>query len=295
MAKHISYYLDDLKKRLFVRKNKPKIEIKSIPSLNSKLWGIQEGKVYVIGARTSNGKSAFVLQLAMDIGGQGYPVLMLSLEMETLQILERAFSYHSKVDNMDLLKGKFENHLHKYDQFTAESKDINLVIEDSIGKTWEQIDEYLNKLSVKPSVVIIDHIHEVKRSENNERGMIDEYIRRFKEMAIRHNFAAIICAQINRMSASAEDKRPEMHQLKSSGYLEEAADVCILLHYPFKMRKSTNENHFEVYVDKNRNGRTGYLRLHYEPQFYSFFDVAEEPKMKENYQQEYRERVDWDA
>lgn len=282
MGKHIKFYLPGLRKRLEDRGDLPEMPIRSVDSLNRKLWGIQRGKFYVVAARTSNGKSAFVLQIAADIASQGHPVLYLSLEMDTIALLERMFCQVCKVPNMDLLHGRIGDYEKDWKEFSMISEKIEIVITDSIGKTWEEIDTHINKLAMKPKVIIIDHIHEIKKSDSKEREMIDEYIRRFKEMAIRHNFAGIICAQINRTGQNEKDKRPYLHQIKSSGYLEEAADFGILLHYPFQLRLSTDQNKFDVFVDKNRNGRTGHIPLYFEPSTYSFKDVKPETNQKVN-------------
>jgi len=278
MAYHISHYLNNLKAKLLARGDKPEIAINSLPELNKTIWGIQRGKVYVVAARTSNCKSAFILQLALDIAKQGHPTLILSLEMDTLSILERAFSQEQQINNMDLLTGKMNLYLEQFTEFSRKAENITLTIGDSIGKTWQEIDIYLATLSVKPKVVIIDHIHEVKKSAVQDRGLIDEYIRHFKEMAIRDNFAGIVCAQINRTSQDDESKRPRLHQIKSSGYLEECCDVGILLHYPYNVKVSQDINKFVLFVDKNRNGRTGYIDLRYEPSTYTFTDSLAKPK-----------------
>jgi len=298
MARHISYYLPKLRKQLEKRGVVPEMAIKSIPSLNRKLWGIQRGKFYVIAARTSNGKSAFVMQIAMDLASQGHHVLFLSLEMDTIAVLERALIQTTKINNTDLLHGKIKQYDKQWDDFVSKSKNIELVLSDSIGKTWEEIDQHINQLSVKPKVIIIDHIHEIKKSGQDERGMIDQYLRKFKEMAIRHNFAGILCAQINRTSQSdSKDKRPYLHQIKSSGYLEESADFGILLHYPYQLRLSKDENEFYVYVDKNRNGRTGQIKLKFIPQYYRFEDddadnQSQDLVPKDNPTQEKKELVE---
>ena len=277
MGQHIKFHLPGLRKRLDDRGEYPEMPIRTIDSLNKKIWGIQRGKFYVVAARTSNCKSAFVLQIAADIAGQGHPVLYLSLEMDTLSLLERMFSQVCKVPNTDLLHGKIRDYEKDWKEFTEVSEKFEIVITDSIGKTWIEIEEHINKLAEKPKVIIIDHIHEIKKSDSKEREMIDEYVRRFKEMSIRHNFAAIICAQINRTSQTeSKDKRPFLHQIKSSGYLEEAADFGILLHWPYQLRLNRDMNKLDLFVDKNRGGRTGHIPLHYEPSTYTFKDAPEE-------------------
>ena len=289
MAQHISYYLPELKKRLLSRGDRPEIEIKAIPSLNQKIWGIQPGKLYLLAGRTSNAKSALAINLAMDAAEQGHPTLMLSLEMDVYSLLERMLAYHQNIDNMELLTGQMNKYLNQFETFKRKTQDIELVIDDAIGKSWSEIDKHIGSLSVKPKFVIIDHVNEIKKTGMKERQVIDEYIRRFKEMAIRHNFAGMLLAQINRTSQSGDDKRPQLHQIKESGYLEESADVCMLVHYPYKLRLSKDINRVDLFVDKNRNGRTGHIRLNFNPETYRFSDYIEgqEVPQKEQGQDEW--------
>ena len=72
------HYLDGIEKEILSRGDTPKFPITSLPEFNHKVWGMKCGMT-VVGARTSNGKSAFAGQLAWDFANQGMPVLFLSL------------------------------------------------------------------------------------------------------------------------------------------------------------------------------------------------------------------------
>jgi len=272
MPKPITFYRSQLEKKLKSRGDDPDLPILSLPDLNKKIWGIHKGKLTVIGGRTSNGKSAFAMQIAYDLACQDKGVLYLSLEMDTLNLLERVFCLHSNVDNMDLLHGRFDQV--KYDQFMEEAKKIKLVVDDSIGKTWHEIEKHIAGMSVKPDVIIIDYIQTIKKSGMQERAVIDEYLRNLREMAIRDNFAAIIVSQINRSSQEEGDKKPQLHNLKGTGFLEEHADVVMLVHWDSRSGTSKDPNKFTLFVAKNKDGRTGYVGLKFYPQYYLFKDEA---------------------
>lgn len=272
IVKHITGHLVSLEENLKGRGREPEMSLKSLPELNKKIWGIHRKKLTLIGARTSQGKSAFALQIAHDLASQGHPVLFLSLEMVVEDMLERLFCNVREVDNYDLLSGNFEKYINDYVEFAAHCESVNLSITDFIGKTWQEIDSFLNKLSVKPAVIILDYIQTIAGLSNKSKEVIDEYIRKFREMAIRHNFAGIICSQINRTYVEEDNKEPQLHQLKGSGFLEEHSDMILLLHWAHKYDESKPREEYKLIVAKNRNGRTGYFKLRYIPQFYKFFD-----------------------
>lgn len=272
-VKHISGHLTELEKNLKSRGKTPELSLASLPEVNKKIWGIHKRKLTLIGARTSQGKSAFALQIAHDLAIQGHPVLFLSLEMVVEDMIERLFCNVREINNYDLLSGNFEKYINDYVEFAQHCESVNLSITDFIGKTWQEIDTFLNKLSIKPAVIILDYIQTIAGfSTTRSKEMMDEYIRRFREMAIRHNFAGIICSQINRTYAEEENKEPQLHQLKGSGFLEEHSDVILLLHWAHKYDESKPKEEYKLIVAKNRNGRTGYFKLRYIPEFYKFFD-----------------------
>jgi replicative DNA helicase len=232
----------------------------------------------IIGARTSIGKSAFTLQLAWDIASQGIPVLFLSLEMYEEDITERLFCLTQKVNNTDLLKGKFRNYHPQWQAFVKLLEGKPLVITDMIGKTWDEVDKYLTFLTTKPKVIFIDHLQEARSALlKNQKEIIEEYLKKLRLMAIRDNIAIVICSQINR--SSQEEKigaEPQLHHLKSSGYIEEGADIIILLHWPYHYTNTGDRNKFILNVAKNRNGRTGWINIKYMPEHYLFYEEPEE-------------------
>ena len=193
-------------------------------------------------------------------------------------IIERFFCLSQKVDNFELLKGKFDLYQKHWENFKTELDGKPLVITDMLGKTWQEIDEYLNTLTAKPKVIIIDHLQEANSALlKNQKEVIEEYLKKLRIMAIRDNFALIICSQINR--ASQDDRvgsEPQLHHLKSSGYIEEGADLIILLHWPYAYQKNGDKNKFTLNVAKNRNGRTGWVDIRYKPENYWFYEETKQ-------------------
>ena len=270
--------LDKTNTMLRVRGFEPEIPIKSLPTLNSKLWGLHSKKLTIIGARTSNGKSAMALQLAWDTALQGIPTLFLSLEMYEEDIIERLFCLAMKVDNYELLRGNFIRYENEWKEFEKLMEDMPLVITDMLGKTWEEVDNYLQTLTKKPKVIIIDHLQEAKNAAlKNKKEIIEEYLKKIRLLAIKDNFSLVICSQVNRTSQNEKTgSEPQLHHLKDSGFIEEGADIILLLHWPWNYTKEGDKNKFILNVAKNRNGRTGWIDIKYRPECYFFYEEAED-------------------
>jgi hypothetical protein len=53
----------------------------------------------------------------------------------------------------------------------------------------------------------------------------------------------------------------------NSGSIEEKADCCLMLHYPYFYDKTEDMNELQVIVAKNRYGATGHAKLYVHPQY----------------------------
>ena len=268
---------NELEKVMLNRSAKPDLPITTLPELNKKIHGFHKRKLTVIGARTSHAKTSFSLQLAYDVAKQGKEVLFLSLEMDKVDMLERLFCNRKKVDNYALLTGSFgHDYKREWLEFIEEIRTVPLIFSDCIGKNWKEIDDLIKNLTIKPQMIILDYIQAIKGEGFNAKEKVDDYILNFRKMAIQHNFAGVLCSQVNRSNESESNKFPQLHQLKGTGVLEEHADIVILLYYKFKStEKEEDKNEFWFSVAKNRNGRTGSLKIKFIPEFYLFEELEE--------------------
>lgn len=273
---NIADLIEPLLKELGTRKNTPELQITTLPSLNDLVWGIKKRKLTVIGARTSQGKSSFAVQLCYDLALQGKKVVFFSLEMENLECAERLLAHSLEINNLLLMQGKGFQLYERAAEFETKMRAKNFLISDCIGHGWKEINEIIeiwHKAKTVPDMIVLDYIQNVQ-GEGNDKQVYDEYIKKFRDMAIHYNFAAIICSQVNRTSQETEDRSPQLHQLKGTGRLEEAADVVFLLHWPyFYSRDQEKINHFELFVAKNKLGQTGRLNIIYEPEFFKFKEI----------------------
>lgn len=263
---------------LEARGTKPDMEIRSLPTLNKKIWGIGRKKLTLVGARPSNGKSSFIGQIAWDIS-RDYNVLLISLEQTQEESIERMFCNVMKVDNLELLKGGFKMYQKQWKEFEEQCKERRLVLTEGIGKTWKEIDEALMRLAEFPDLVIMDYIQCVSTKGIHKLEIIDEYILHLRNLAIQNNFGVILCSQINRQNVEGL-KEPTITGLKSSGFLEELSDKVLLLHWEAHSNHTADLNKFKIIIAKNKSGRTGSVDLTFEPQYYRFSDEHTEVEVE---------------
>ena len=259
--------------------NKPKspiLPISSLPVLNNTLWGCNKGRVIIVAGRTAMGKTALMTQIAEDLGANKDRTIYLSLEMPLKELIARNFSRSQMIDNTELEHGNFDRHLEAFKRFKINTAENRVLYSEVLGATWKEIETIINNCEIKkPQCIIIDHINHIKTSGTNDKAIIDDYLTNIKAMAIKHNITFIIGAQINRLGQSDNNPMPELHHLKGTGRLEEIADLCLLLFWPFYYDRKKNFKDYQIIIAKNRYGRTGVHECDFLPQ-YSLFKEKNE-------------------
>jgi replicative DNA helicase len=261
-------------------------QLSYIPRINKVLNGLERKKLVVIGARPSEGKSTFALQMAYELSLK-FKVLYLSLEMTVEESMMRLFCYHMKMQNLDIYNGRYFDLNNKIEEFKEElrQKDRLLVVGEEMGMTWEEVDLILETFGEdKPDIVFLDYIQCI-RTNGKKLEAMEDYIKKFRKCAIDKNFCLCALSQINRQNV-ADNKEPTMEGLKNTGFLEEHADKVILLHYPHKKSPNIDQSIFKVIVAKNKNGMTAFVNCCIDPGIYKIYEAEEEkPKQMENWQE----------
>lgn len=248
------------------RTDEPEIQIPFLPALSKRLYGLQRREMLVIGARTSQGKTAFALQLAYNCARQGLRTHFLSMEMSPEALMERLFCQVTKIPNYDLRKSPDEKVREIAEDFKVSLKGLPLAVSYKIGSTVKDLYTLIKETPV--DVVILDYIQAIRALNFDRLAVINDYIVRFRELAITKNMACVLVSQINRGAMDSNDKRPQLWQLKASGTIEEHADSVILLHWDFFYDTAKDARDFDVIIAKNRNGRIGTIKARFESEYY---------------------------
>ena len=218
----------------------------------------------VIGARTSQGKSAFSIFLTKNLVDTGNRVIYFSLEMSQEQIMERLLTQILLINNLDLRKGYAKEELLKKEGVFNEWIDkVKLLIDAKYGYDFNKLVRIVE--IIKPDFVFIDYIQMIStKGFRSKLDAIEEYIRRIKELSVEYNFGAIVISQVNRTGTDGA----EMQHLKWAGVLEEHADTVCMLRWDWSIQ---DPKKFIVDIKKQRHGETkNGIILDFTPQ-YSLF------------------------
>lgn len=228
--------------------------------LNHLIHGWAPGRLYVVGARPSVGKTVFGVQAGIALTNMG-PVAYTSMEMAKPELQKRAISYIARVDMGRIQKHNIDHNHHE--QIAASEKELhnrNFHIDPSENQTLTQIIRYARNLHRRQGIaaMVVDYVGLIDRIPGmDERETITEASKKLKQLAVELNIPIIVLSQLNRGIESRDNKEPRLSDLRMSGSLEQDADVVILLHRD--LRDSAHE--MTIIVAKNRQGMTGDMTL----------------------------------
>ena len=242
----LSEIWENLRQDIMTRTETPKFPI-GLKSLDEILWGIHKKELTVIGARTSQGKSAFSIFLTKNLADNGNRIIYFSLEMSKEQILERLLTQILLINNLDLRKGHAKDEVIEREKiFQGWMNKAKLLIDASYGYNFDHLVRIVE--IIRPDFVFIDYIQMIStKGFKSKHDAIEEYIRRIKELSVEHNFGAIVISQVNRTGVEGA----EMQHLKGAGVLEEHADSVIMLKWDWSRE---DPNKFVFDIKKQRHG-----------------------------------------
>lgn len=230
--------------------------------------GFQRADFFVVGARTSMGKSAFANEVALRVSKSGAKVAMFSLEMIKGQLYNRMISNLTGLSMQVIRVGNLtEGHL----EMVARAMDrIRLIhIDDERGVTAEYITSEMRRLKRQEGldIVIIDYLQEIKeqaeRNDNSGSGL-HRVCQKLRQAAKDCDCHVLGLSQVKREVEQRANKRPMTSDLSGSAAIEAVADGIILLYRDeYYNPETTDRGIIEVNLAKQRNGPTGIIKLDY--------------------------------
>ena len=247
------------------------------------LVGLGKGDLVILAARPSMGKTAFALNIALNVAGKNHrdesekkTVALFSLEMGADQLVSRMICSEGMLDSEKIKKGTLDNDdMMKLETAVHFLNQKNIFIEDS---AFIKVNEVKAKCKLLKNehgldLVVIDYLQLLQGSKktDNRQQEVSEISRSLKQMARELECPVIALSQLSRSVESRHDKRPMMSDLRESGSIEQDADIVSFLYRSDYYRsEDADENEVqepsdvstvEVIVAKNRNGQTGTAEL----------------------------------
>ncbi len=248
--------------------------------LDKSLSGFQKGKLYIIAARTSVGKSSFALNILLEASKNDSISLLFSLEENWFEIYKKLTSINSEIDGRDLENGKISSHKEKLEESSIVIIGLGFYYYNSMVATIEDIKRYVKETKYKYGLdlVVVDYIQLVTSSEGDNREQkVASVARGLKEIASENEVAVIGLSQFNRNVK--DNKKPNLVDLRESGAIEQDADVVIALSRLGEYDHINNYCKIEVSILKNRSGSLGRFKLDFYGKYTKFYQTVENERL----------------
>lgn len=234
--------------------------------------GLHNSELTCIGARPGVGKTAFALNIAINIAQKGKKVYFCSLEMSAEQIMQRIIGYYTGINTQFLRTGRLKNEeMAKIAEQTNNILSLNLKIDTKI-RYIEDLENVIFELKEKEEidVLIVDYLTLLKSKEKFAIRELEvaEISRKLKLLALDLKIPVIILVQLNR---DAENKVPTMANIRESGSIEQNCDNIIFLH---NEDLDKQPNIITVILEKQRQGTTGSLKLMFNKRYSRFVNIV---------------------
>lgn len=216
---------------------------------------IAGGKLVVVGARPSVGKSALLLHLALSAIDAGRRVLLVSLEMSETEIIGRMVSRKSGVP-----AGRISNRNLSSSELERVAESFALLPGDRFCiSTRAQTPQDVRRVALRMKasggldMIVVDYLQllEAGRKTGSRVEAVGVISRNLKALAQELEIPVLTASQLNR--ASERNDAPRLSDLRESGSIEQDADAVILLHAPDEKEKPARQ----LILAKNRQGRCG--------------------------------------
>lgn len=255
------------------------------PDLAKILLGWQDGRFYVLAARSGMGKTALGEKFALDLAVRGFPVGFFSLEMPRKELTMRGACMLGRVDSQNIQRGTAErDEVNRYAQALNEMGELPLYIDDTASLPIGELASRARRMVKKDGVrlLVIDYLQLVRAPEVARRGTRENEVtavsQALKGVAKDLGVPVIGLAQLNRMLESRANKRPITSDIRESGSVEQDADALMFIYRDEVYNPDTLDRGLaEVIVPKNRGGPTGMAKLVYTPKYTLFQNFTGQP------------------
>lgn len=278
-------------------------------SIDDYVSGFTETSIWVIWARSSQGKSTFAHNLLMNAVNQWVKVCLFSMEMNRAEVVQKVTSMIGWIPSQAYKWKASPELLQRLKETKEKTKSMlkNFIIFDKINRYEHICNEIYAQAGQWVKLFCVDHVLLIKwdkKSGNNARD-IGEIVNGFKQVAQELWVCIILISQFNRDQDKRIDPDPKMSDFNGSSDIENIANVAIWLlrpEYFDKYCETQDRGILKVFILKNRWGMvpSSEIRLWCDMALSQIWDNPEPAEMKSSLNpaekvEDVSQTVDWDS
>ncbi len=268
--------------------------LRGIPSgfenLDNYLSGFQRSDLIILGARPSFGKTALALDIARGAAIKGNTVGIFSLEMSREQVVDRLIASQAKVPLWKLRTGRLSDEI-EFEMIQEALDQLSrapLFIDDTPSPNIMQMRTMARRLQAEHNLnlLIVDYLQLIQPRTQFESMVqqVTEISHSLKALARELAIPILAVSQLSRAVDQRETKIPRLSDLRESGSLEQDADVVLFIYRKDRERTEVppeEQNIAEIIIAKHRNGPLGAIKLKFDPEKVSFYELEKTPESSE--------------
>lgn len=245
--------------------------------------GWQKSDMIIVAARPGMGKTAFVVSMARNIAVDfNLPVAIFSLEMSSIQLVNRLISSETGIKGEKIRKGNLEDH--EFTQLHTRIKKLStapIYVDDTPSLSVFELRAKARRLKSKHDIqlIIVDYLQLMTAGSDkgNREQEISTISRSIKTIAKELNIPIIALSQLSRaVETRGGDKKPMLSDLRESGAIEQDADIVSFIYRPeyYDLDQDEEGNSLlgigQVIIAKHRNGALDTVSLKFVKDFAKF-------------------------
>ena len=241
-----------------------------IRSIDSVINGLQPRRLYYIGARPSQGKSAMLLNMAGHIAvTENLPVGIISAESSKEELMLREMANTASINSERLNSGMLKptdftditragEWLHDAPLYFYDVPNVGITRLVSVARMMRR------RYGIRALFIDYVQIIEPDIKRENFASELKHVSMQLKSISRRLAIPVIAAAQLRR---DADTRKPLLSDFADSSQIEKDSDVSILIQHD-----ADNPGRVWAHIDKNRDGRTATVPLQFRGEFVRFTD-----------------------
>ena len=278
---------DEVKSLVEIMNNQVEVGIPTgFSKIDEYTGGLKKGEMFVLAARPSIGKTTLGLNVIRNVAlhpAKPRAVAFFSLEMTEQQIARRLLCTEAQVSESAFWNHSFlDSDLVKLTSAAEKIEKAKIWIDPTGGLSIAELRAKARRLVSQHHVelIVIDYLQLMTADErvDNRQQEVAKISGGIKKLAKDLNIPVLVLAQLNREidKNASPNARPKLAHLRESGAIEQDADIVTFLHRNRDDAKNdaVTSVDAEWIVEKNRNGRTGVVKLLFYPARMEFMQAA---------------------
>ena len=220
--------------------------------------GFNGGNLVILAARPSVGKTTIAMQIAQAASADNNKTLVFSLEMTKKELVQRLLQSTGLVSQYELVTHNIN--WDNYEKALGMVVNSNLIINDDAYNIHEIRHKIITSVKTQGvKMVMIDYLQLIKGADPrmSMNDQVGELTSALKQTAKQCNIPIIVLSQLSRESVR-ENRSPQLYDLRSSGAIEQDADIVVMLERSKDDMGAIIDNKIDMWIRKNRAGKCNF-------------------------------------